>query len=182
MEDHQSLRGRGNALIVLLSIRLTMLAAQFGLWIALVPRYLTRWLDGFDVGLTVLTMVVLILWLRRARSNAEASGWPQRYRVAWAFWGWFVPVVNLWIPFRMMADVWRASLPEDSRRDTAWLPGLCWTCWLLGSLPLLRVRLPGRGFHLYLTHSPPFWPTAALAAAIALLIVIVGRVTDSPIG
>lgn len=35
---------------------------------------------------------------------------------------WFVPVANLWVPFQMMADIWRAGLPAQARANRVILP------------------------------------------------------------
>lgn len=181
-QEHRPLRGLANALILLLSLQLTMLAGRLGLGISIIPRFVSDWLAGAEAGLIALTVIVFLKWFRRARINAEASGWHQRHGPGWTFWGWLVPLVHLWIPFQMMADIWRASLPEDRRRDTAWLPWLWWLCWLAGIATMARVRAPRPRFSVFLAPPTQWWSTAALAAAAALLIVIVGRVSDSPIG
>lgn len=35
----------------------------------------------------------------------------------WTFWGWIVPIVNLWFPFQLMGDIphWRAGPPAERR-------------------------------------------------------------------
>ncbi|MFC8720783.1 DUF4328 domain-containing protein [Kitasatospora sp. NPDC057198] len=57
------------------------------------------------------------VWLWRARTNAEtiAGAASQRRARGWVLSGWGAPVVNLWIPYQVVSDVWRASAP---RRDT----------------------------------------------------------------
>ena len=76
------------------------------------------------------------MWFYRARINAERHGYPQQRARGWAFWGWIVPIVNLWFPFQIMGDIWRAGLPAEQRGETAWLPALWWTSWLLSGLGL----------------------------------------------
>jgi len=78
--------------------------------------------------------IMFVVWFRRARINAERSGWRQRRARGWTFWGWLLPIVSLWFPFQLMADIWRAGLPADQRRRTAWLPALWWTTWLLSGI------------------------------------------------
>ncbi len=36
----------------------------------------------------VVTVIVFLIWFRRARINAERSSWRQRRARGWAFWGW----------------------------------------------------------------------------------------------
>jgi len=57
--------------------------------------------------------VVFIVWLWRARGNAElfCSGRHRRGR-SWVIGGWFCPVVNFWFPKQIVDDVIAAS---DSR-------------------------------------------------------------------
>jgi hypothetical protein len=82
-----------------------------------------------NVGFLV-AMVMFVVWFYRARVNAEGHGWPQRWSRGWAIAGWLVPVVNFWFPFQIMADIWRAGLPEPSRANRAILPGIWWACLL----------------------------------------------------
>lgn len=82
-----------------------------------------------DFGFFV-AMVMFLVWFYRARVNADGHDWPQRRSLGWAFWGWFIPVVNLWFPFQMMVDIWRAGLPAQARANPATLPGIWWACCL----------------------------------------------------
>jgi len=63
--------------------------------------------------------ILFAVWFYRARINAERHGYRQRHARGWAFWGWIVPIVNLWFPFQIMGDIWRAGLPAEQRRETA---------------------------------------------------------------
>ncbi|MFC9680534.1 DUF4328 domain-containing protein [Streptomyces sp. NPDC056948] len=83
-------------------------------------------------AVTVVCALVFLLWLDRVRDNARAlSGKEPRYQYLWLFLGWIVPVVNLWIPRGMVADVHGSVFPD--RRLPAvvnwwwglWLAGLC---------------------------------------------------------
>ncbi|WP_405938439.1 DUF4328 domain-containing protein [Streptomyces sp. NBC_00726] len=62
----------------------------------------------------VATAVVFLVWLRRVRRNAEVFD-PSAHslRPGWAIGGWFVPVGNLWLPYRVVSGVWSASAPLD---------------------------------------------------------------------
>ncbi|MEE4419009.1 DUF4328 domain-containing protein [Streptomyces bugieae] len=55
--------------------------------------------------------VVFLVWLWRARVNAELLGGAaaQRRSRGWVVGGWFTPVANLWVPYQVMSDIWRAS-------------------------------------------------------------------------
>jgi Domain of unknown function (DUF4328) len=82
----------------------------------------------------VATVVVFLFWFSEARVNAELSDWRQRRARPWAFWGWIIPIADLWIPFQIMGDIWRAHLPPQRRDKVAWLPVVWWTSWLLTGL------------------------------------------------
>ena len=56
-------------------------------------------------------MTLFVVCFYRARINAERYGYRQRRARGWAIWGWIVPIVNLWFPFQIMGDIWRAGLP-----------------------------------------------------------------------
>ncbi|EPH45263.1 DUF4328 domain-containing protein [Streptomyces aurantiacus] len=91
------------------------------------------------------TAVVFICWFRRVRVNAEVFA-PDGHTKArgWAVGGWFVPVVNLWFPRRIAADIWDASAPATPDAPLAGPPqpagwevqpkrtllNAWWTLWL----------------------------------------------------
>jgi hypothetical protein len=59
-------------------------------------------------------------WLFQARRKAVViGGAAQRWSSPWVVLGWVIPVASLWIPRRIVIDVWRASAPgRSSRRPT----------------------------------------------------------------
>ena len=65
-------------------------------------------------------MVLMALWQYRAAHMARDLGLPARYSPGWGAWGWFIPVVQLWMPFRAMADLLPPGHP--ARRRMIWLP------------------------------------------------------------
>ncbi|WP_026454899.1 DUF4328 domain-containing protein [Saccharomonospora iraqiensis] len=82
------------------------------------------------LALGVVTVVTFLVWLWRARANAErTSTTPHRRARGWVLGGWFVPVVNFWFPYQVVADVYRASSPDGSR-GTPWL-AWWWASWLV---------------------------------------------------
>ncbi|MFJ2094756.1 protein kinase [Streptomyces sp. NPDC087901] len=70
----------------------------------------------FGVGL----LVSWLLWSARVRAVAEqfAPG-RLRYRPSMAVVGWFIPVVNLFLPKQIANDVWHASSPSGQGDATA---------------------------------------------------------------
>ncbi|MDX2404966.1 DUF4328 domain-containing protein [Streptomyces microflavus] len=67
-----------------------------------------------DVQQTVflLTGILFILWFHRTRRNAEVfDPSVQKMGPGWAVGGWFVPVANLWFPYRVADGIWTGSAP-----------------------------------------------------------------------
>jgi hypothetical protein len=59
--------------------------------------------------------IVFLVWLSRARRNAEIiCPAPHRRAPGWAIGAWICPVVHLWFPYQVVDDVYRASRPTNS--------------------------------------------------------------------
>lgn len=88
-------------------------------------------------------VVVYLIWFLRVRVNAEVfSPHGHSKSRAWAGWGWFVPVVNLWFPRRVTLDIWDASVPAGTRSGHA-LANVWWTFWVAG---LFADRVSSRAY------------------------------------
>ncbi|WP_406206934.1 DUF4328 domain-containing protein [Streptomyces decoyicus] len=84
---------------------------------------------------TLATAAVFIVWFHRVRVNAEGFARDMcTMNRAWAVGAWFVPIGNLWLPYRFAKEVWDASAQSTAdgawrevshRRVTAW-----WTTWI----------------------------------------------------
>lgn len=107
--------------------------------------------DRVSFGIVVVLLVgrlaagvVFLVWLWRARMNAELVD-PTAHRMArgWTIGGWFCPVVNLWFPLRIVHDIWQASRPADllvPGRPVRWW----WTAWVLTWVTGLWLRSESR--------------------------------------
>ncbi|RJQ82348.1 DUF4328 domain-containing protein [Pseudonocardiaceae bacterium YIM PH 21723] len=74
---------------------------------------------GSIVGALLLLagMMRWIDWLTDARTNAELmSDRPHRVGRGLMVVSWFIPIVNLVLPYLVLRDLWRASLPESPAR------------------------------------------------------------------
>jgi Domain of unknown function (DUF4328)/Protein of unknown function (DUF2510) len=81
---------------------------------------------GLLAGLiTLAAVVVACIWQHRAASAGRALGIPSRSSPAWGVGSWFVPVVNLWIPYSAVRDCLPPGHPHR-RRILHW-----WIAWLL---------------------------------------------------
>jgi hypothetical protein len=115
---------------------------------------------------------IVIVWLARARANADALyPGPHRMAAGWAIGGWFVPIGNLFLPMVVVTDVVKASNPVGQSFPQVWL---WWAGWISGSLVmpigigvlLTSDPLSGRGpaaFALFLVLAAALYALAAFA-------------------
>jgi hypothetical protein len=198
--------GRGNAVLALLA--LGALADAVAVYTGFAQRSLIlRVLEGAEVtaeeadandrlygtvgwvqsGIFLITAVAWFLWIHRASSNQRPLGARHvKYSPGWAVGGWFVPVLNLWRPYQVTAEIWRHSAVAARTRagetrvraPSSTLVGIWWGAWLLDNF---LARLATRGLwdaseatdYLDLTHamlvSDAF---AILSAATAFAVVL----------
>jgi len=181
------LRGLADILTALLAVVVAFI------WVRLAIRllspgsvhYFTEFQLDNAADITIFGLSILfVVWFYRARINAERHGYRQRRARGWAFWGWIVPIVNLWFPFQIMGDIWRAGLPAEQRGETAWLPALWWTCWLLSGLGIFGagVTAVNSGSVPHIAADTNAASLCFLAVAGAMLIAIIRTVSDGPVG
>jgi hypothetical protein len=104
-----------------------------------------------EVALLVGTAVVFLTWFYTAHANLKllrARG--LQYSPGWAVGYFFIPIVNLFRPYQIMQEIWKASDPSDADRGRSagrasprgsTVAGFWWTCWLLSNfLGNLRLR------------------------------------------
>jgi hypothetical protein len=159
----------------LAAVLVTVLVADAAAWLGTIvaPLLLAVSNLGFFAA-----MVLFVAWFYRARVSAEGHGWPQRRSPGWAIVGWFVPVVNFWFPFQIMADIWRAGLPEPARANRAVLPRIWWACLL--AFFCLLLFAPAGSAHRVWYAGTPIYGTGALA--LIMTAVLVRKVSNGPLG
>ena len=181
------LRGLANILTVLLAVVVAFIWARLAIQLLSAGslHYFTDFQLDKTADITIIGLSILFLvWFYRARINAEWHGYPQRRARGWAFWGWVIPIVNIWFPFQIMGDIWRAGLPAEQRGETAWLPALWWTCWLLSGLGIFGARgmSANSGSVPHIAADTNTASLCFLAVAGAMLIAIIRAVSDGPVG
>jgi hypothetical protein len=79
--------------------------------------------------------ILVIVWLTRARANADAL-YVARHRLAagWAIGGWFIPIGNLFLPVIVVLDLVKASNPTGQSLPRVWM---WWAGWIGGNLATL---------------------------------------------
>ncbi|WP_224816690.1 DUF4328 domain-containing protein [Hasllibacter sp. MH4015] len=98
----------------------------------------TARIDGIGVIVAAGFLVVLLatyiasgMWIYRAAANAQAvDPDPDRIKPGWAVGWFFVPIANLWMPYKSYGQTWAslhngASLPSWA---IVW-----WLCWIAGN-------------------------------------------------
>lgn len=71
------------------------------------------WVSVFAV---VMAGSVFLTWLWRARANSNhLSDAQHRMSRGWTIGAWFIPIGNLWLPRRILDDIWRTSRPDVPR-------------------------------------------------------------------
>jgi len=109
--------------------------------------------------------VSLLIWVWRARGNAEliAPGRRFHFSVDFTPWSFLVPVAGLWWSRRVLGEIWAASAPKEGRGDgqlvRAW-----WLCQLTSVVLNLLVTIVTNA-----TTADPD-PAAGRAALLAQLV------------
>ncbi len=66
------------------------------------------------IGLAAaVAMIFALIWQFRAATAAQALGYPAKRSPGWGVGCWFVPIVNLWMPYQAIRD---CLAPDDPRR------------------------------------------------------------------
>lgn len=86
---------------------------------------------GWWQATTLAALVVLTVWMSGMRDLAERL-WPegQRRRRAWLFFGWVLPVADLFVPKMIVNDLWAAAEPGPLRRRGHPLLAVWWLSFL----------------------------------------------------
>jgi hypothetical protein len=67
----------------------------------------------FHIIVLITTIIVFLVWEHRANSNLRALGLlDPEFSSRWAVGSWFVPFLNLVVPFQIVRYIWRKSDPE----------------------------------------------------------------------
>lgn len=95
-----------------------------------------RWIMGimiFALPAFVLSAILIGVWIYRSHKNAQAlhiQG--MTHSPAWAVGGFFVPIANLFVPYRAMKSLVSGSLNALGKENIN-LVGYWWAAWILGN-------------------------------------------------
>ncbi len=88
----------------------------------------------------IFSSILFLIWIYRAHKNLPALGAAGlRYSPGFAVGAWFIPLVNLILPYHVMKEIWRASDPDMiDPNPTVWqkahvspLLAAWWIFWFL---------------------------------------------------
>ncbi len=139
---------------------------------------------------TVVLVISAFIWIYRAHANLIEQGTELDHSPGWTVGSYFIPFVNLLVPFRAMRELYNRShgeIPEHAHSTvddvTAW-----WTAYILGLtlwfLLILKFTFDAATNIVFLT--PP-WMEFAMGTFCAFLLVvaaimlakIVGKITQA---
>ncbi|WP_112272662.1 DUF4328 domain-containing protein [Lentzea terrae] len=141
-------------------------------------------LSGIWLVAYVVAAILFMLWMNRARRNAEAITPQQhRFRNVWVVIGWLIPVVNLYIPYAVMQDIWRASDRSQptlglQHREPSGLVLLWWICFLASNFSLTLSAQYGVALAVFATISALLSVAAAVLGAQVIRRLNAMQVTD----
>jgi hypothetical protein len=83
---------------------------------------------GLQMTATLVSIILFLMWIYRSNFNAcQLGAKNMRFTPAWAV-GWtFIPILNLWRPYQVISEIWRASKNPtawEDQSESALLP--CW--------------------------------------------------------
>ncbi|MGL1900608.1 MAG: DUF4328 domain-containing protein [Fibrobacterales bacterium] len=101
-------------------------------------------ITGFSISYLVvylLFIVVFIRWFKRAYRNAKLKGALMTYSEKWAIWSWVTPFANLYIPVKMMGELFKETkrlLSGEEFQERVFLSstivGVWWTFFIINGI------------------------------------------------
>ncbi|WP_228472857.1 DUF4328 domain-containing protein [Streptomyces cyaneochromogenes] len=93
----------------------------------------------YQVTVYLPAAIIFVIWFFRMRRNTGLMA-PDQFRngPGWAIGAWLIPLVNLWMPYRIALDMWGAAtpLPAEGERYRArtWPVNLWWGLFVFSVL------------------------------------------------
>jgi hypothetical protein len=78
-----------------------------------VALMLTAVLGLATVGVYIATIIAFLMWLYRASNNIAAFGQRTQHSSGWAVGSFFVPIMNLFVPYQAAKEIWQKSGPAE---------------------------------------------------------------------
>jgi hypothetical protein len=140
--------------------------------------------DCLPAVILVPTVVLFCMWMYRSYRNLQdmgVEGLP--YSAGWAAGGFFVPILNLYRPFQIAQEMWRASWPSAPAGESrAWrrkggspVIVLWWLTWLASGVVnqiAFHASLSGENNPETVKINLAAAATSGLAAVFAILMIV----------
>lgn len=194
-------------------IGITILEVVLGGYLVFRPREIVVTAPGSDPGtppeviagmvsgiafialviVTLVLTVVSLVWIYRAHSSLRERGIELTYSAGWAIGSYFVPLVNLVVPFKAMRELYNRSHgePDDFAHSAVEEVFAWWVAYLVG-LSLWMVLLFKMAIDVFtnIVFLTPAWAEFAIWALAALLLALacfllaklVGTITEAQAG
>ncbi|MBI3237991.1 MAG: DUF4328 domain-containing protein [Flavobacteriia bacterium] len=91
----------------------------------------------YTFGVYIPWMIVFLVWMYRAYSNLHRLNEPKLYHKLWVIFAWFIPIVNLILPYRMLKQLFSVSVRLGGDYDLSlskrivWQLNACWSLWIV---------------------------------------------------
>lgn len=122
---------------------------------------------------------IFLVFLLRARHNAEAiGGAAQKWGTSWLVLSWVTPVMSLWVPRRIVIDIFKASESDRPARQSYVLINVWWACFLAGNVggnllaSLLSVRHAAKAANIAYALTSAFAIAAAVLACFLIKAIV----------
>ncbi|HEY7228094.1 MAG TPA: DUF4328 domain-containing protein [Nitrososphaeraceae archaeon] len=69
-------------------------------------------IGSFTSIISILVLIIILFWYYRATKNIHSFGVEEATSPIMAVMWWFVPIANLWKPYYIAQQIWKASRPE----------------------------------------------------------------------
>lgn len=69
-------------------------------------------IGSFTTIISILVLIIVLLWYYRATKNIHSFGAMEVTSPIMAVVWWFIPIANLWKPYYIAQQIWKASRPE----------------------------------------------------------------------
>lgn len=69
-------------------------------------------IDTFPLIILIPIIIITLIWYHRATKNIHSFGAKEVTSPTMAVVWWFIPIANLWKPYKLTQQIWKASIPE----------------------------------------------------------------------
>lgn len=107
--------------------------------IILVVDSISSYTTLLTLAASIISIITFIRWFKQAYYNIELRVGKLKYNNIWTIASWFIPIVNLFIPYEMMKDLYtktdqyllcHSMEPYTERLKTNYVNGW-WTLWII---------------------------------------------------